>query len=481
MSEMPRFKLADALAVLLIVLTAAGVRVGYVWYLADQGRKAGPLQVQDARPLLKALPEGGIVLTGSQPNELDMLAYQMKEKQTFAAQAPFATQVETTAHTTPGYPGLLYLVEMAPLDAASMAPAVRWLQCALGTLTALCYFFFARRAFRSSLVAFLAGMLCAVHPFWIVNVAEIDDGVMSSFLLALSLVLGARAGQGGGALTSLLYGLVLAGLALTRAAFLPFTFAAELWFLLRCRSLPRGWLFALLSFLGFANGLGAWVVRDYQQFQEVMPLVDSAHLQLWMGHNPDADGGPQTEEQMLKALATTREDVPNLLEQKLGEAKQPDRYNQLAADVFKQVRDDPITAVQGRLRAGLYFFLGAKAFHSQNPWERTTGGDNPNWFESNDVLVLSSTLLLLLLFGALGWRWSYAWRWESLPASLAVFWIPLPYILSHAENLQGPRLPLDGVLLCYVALALICLIPGVGRPLLHGPAPEGETETSYGR
>jgi hypothetical protein len=96
-------------------------------------------------------------------------------------------------------------------------------------------------------------------------------------------------------------------------------------------------------------------------------------------------------------------------------------------------------------------------------------------------LVLSSTLLILLLFGALGWRWSYAWRWESLPASLAVFWIPLPYILSHAENLSGPRLPLDGVLLCYVALALICLIPVVGRPLLHGPAPESESEMSYGR
>jgi 4-amino-4-deoxy-L-arabinose transferase-like glycosyltransferase len=481
MSEMPRFKLADALALLLILVTAAGVRVGYVWYLADQGRNAGPLQVQDSRPTFKALPEGGIVLTGAQPNELDMLAYQMKEKQSFASRAPLATQVEVTAHATPGYPGLLYLVEMAPIDAASMAPAVRWLQCALGSLTALCYFLFARRAFRSSLVGFLAGMLCAIHPFWIVNVAEIDDGVMASFVLALSLVLGARAGQGGGALTSLLYGLALAGLALTRATMLPFAFAAELWFLLRCRSLPRGWLYALLSFLGFANGLGAWTVRNYQQFQEVMPLIDSTHYHLWIGNHPDADGGPQTEEQMIKALAKGRDDVPNLLEQHLGEAKQPDRYNQLAADVFKQVRDDPAAAVQRRLRAGLDFFLGARWFQTQNPWERTTGGDKPDWFESYDVLVLSSTLLLILLFGALGWRWSYAWRWESLPASLAVFWIPLPYILSHAENLQGPRLPLDGVLLCYVALALICIIPVVGRPLLHGPAPASETDSTYGR
>ena len=63
-------------------------------------------------------------------------------------------------------------------------------------------------------------------------------------------------------------------------------------------------------------------------------------------------------------------------------------------------------------------------------------------------------MLVLLLLAGLGWRWSYAWQRPSMPASLAVVWIPLPYLLSHAEALSGPRLPLDGVLLCYAALWL---------------------------
>ena len=60
-------------------------------------------------------------------------------------------------------------------------------------------------------------------------------------------------------------------------------------------------------------------------------------------------------------------------------------------------------------------------------------------------------------------RWTYAWRAESMPAALAVIWVPLPYLLSHAELLNGPRLPLDGVLLCYAAFAIACLVPGFAR------------------
>jgi hypothetical protein len=46
-----------------------------------------------------------------------------------------------------------------------------------------------------------------------------------------------------------------------------------------------------------------------------------------------------------------------------------------------------------------------------------------------------------------------------------VLFIPLPYLLSHAELLSGPRLPLDGVLLCFAGFAAPPLIPGFGRDL----------------
>ena len=60
--------------------------------------------------------------------------------------------------------------------------------------------------------------------------------------------------------------------------------------------------------------------------------------------------------------------------------------------------------------------------------------------------------------------------WDnSLPLQLAAIWLPLPYILSHAESLHGPRLPLDGVLLTLAAYAFAVIVTGggVGR----GPQP----------
>jgi len=82
---------------------------------------------------------------------------------------------------------------------------------------------------------------------------------------------------------------------------------------------------------------------------------------------------------------------------------------------------------------------------------------------------LQGSLLAVLLLGFLGWRWTYGWRKQSRLATLAILWIPLPYLLSHAESLSGPRLPLDGILLCYAAFVIACLVPGFGSSLAKGP------------
>jgi hypothetical protein len=93
----------------------------------------------------------------------------------------------------------------------------------------------------------------------------------------------------------------------------------------------------------------------------------------------------------------------------------------------------------------------------------------PAWLSDWLPAFLQGALLAMLLLGILGWRWSYGWRKQSRVATLAAVWIPLPYLLSHAEMLSGPRLPLDGVLLCYSAFALACFVPGVGQSLRKGP------------
>jgi 4-amino-4-deoxy-L-arabinose transferase-like glycosyltransferase len=459
MTEIPRFRALDLILLLLVLAVAGGVRAGYLKACADNGYNAGPFRVQDDRS-----------------GDIQPLVDNLIEFQWFGGFAPFAKVEEQTAHTSPGYPWLLALLARLP---SYLPPTVRWIQCGLGALTAALYFLFARRAFRSRFVGLLAGLFCALHPFWVISTAELTDGVLTSFLLAATLFLGARTVQAGGYVTSLLYGLALAGLALVRAPLLPFAFVALLWLCYRCRSVRHGWMLSLLAFLGFANGLAPWAVRNLQVFHDVIPVVDSAYLHLWMGNNPRATGGPLTDEQMLEGLSVLRNgETPQALADQLAAMKQPARYNSLARPLVQEITRDPAATVQRRFKAGLFFFFGEEWFKTGKVWQTTsitTGegteqpeGQMPDWLADSYPVILLGTLLGMLLLGVLGWRWSYGWARESMPAALAVIWVPLPYLLSHAETLQGPRLPLDGVLLCYAAFALACLIPGIGGELLRG-------------
>jgi 4-amino-4-deoxy-L-arabinose transferase-like glycosyltransferase len=316
------------------------------------------------------------------------------------------------------------------------------------------YFLFARRAFSSRAVAVLTGVLCALHPFWIIDTAAKADGVAATFLLALALFLAVRARQTSGPLSSLLYGLALAALALTRAALLPLAFVALGWFLFRSRALVRGWLCALLAFLGFVIGLAPWAVRNWKLFGEPLPIVDSAYYHLWIGNNPHATGGPVNSDALREAPTDELANIP----------RQTERYARLGQLVRQEVRDHPVETVRRRLAAGLNFVFGERWFKDGQLADRIASEDAmPNWLAQSYPIVLQSTLLGLLVLGILGWRWTFAWRSSAMPSSLAMIWLPLPYVLSHAGELSGPRLPLDGVLLCYAAFALACLLPARRR------------------
>src|SRR4029077_16917862 len=172
---------------------------------------------------------------------------------------------------------------------------LRRLQTLLGVLSALCLFFFARTPFASNVVATIVGLFAALHPFWIVNLGELADGTVITFLLAAALFLGTTASRTGGPLSSVLFGLSLAALALVRATFLPFSFLAMGWFLLRCRLLRLGWFVGLLALLGFGNGLAPWLIRNHNAFKDIVPVATSTYLHAWMGNYSGATGGPVDE------------------------------------------------------------------------------------------------------------------------------------------------------------------------------------------
>jgi Dolichyl-phosphate-mannose-protein mannosyltransferase len=433
---------------------AAGVRAGYLVTCLDDWQQPPPFAVQDEHTAVSV--DRGANQDKSKATVRDELVENTAKYNWYASRAPFAIVEEVTAYIAPGYPSLLGYLERLVSDAGTRAQIVLWTQCALGALTAVFYFLFARLAFGNAFVGLLAGLLAALHPFWIVNVAEFQDGTLTSFLLAACVFM-AAAGQRGNPLASLLFGGSLAGLALVRAALLPFGFIACIWFLIGCRKLPRGWLCAILAFLGFANGLAPWIVRNYQVFGTVVPVTDSMYVHLWVGNNARATGGPQDGKTMLLSLP------PERIEALLAESNQVKRYRLLAEDVGHSVTVDPAGTFDKRLRSGVAFVFGTNWLHGSKLWRAADQTNAPDWIVDGMPAALTGTLLFMLILGLLGWRWSSGWSREAGVASLALLWIPLPYILSHAEQFSGPRLPLDGVLLCYAAFVLAWIVPGGAR------------------
>jgi hypothetical protein len=441
MADRQPLTLGEILLLVAIVALAGGLRAGYVMTCADNAHNAGPLLVE------------------TPPPDLDTLVHNLRDQQRFAVHSSLTDTDVDTAHVSPGYPILMAVVSRFVEDAA-LASTMRWLQCALGALTAGLYFLFARRAFHHPPVAALAGLLCAIHPFWIIDTAALADGVTATFLLALVLFLGARASQVNAPLSRFLYGLTLAALALVRAALLPFAIVALAWFLWRSRTLVQGWLAAALAFLGFVIGLAPWVVRNWQQFHEPLPIVDSTYYHLWVGNKPAQPREPAVDQPV------DTETLPATLE---------GRY---ADEILREMRDHPADTVRRRLRAGLNFLFGERWLNQGQLADQISSEETmPPWLAAAYPVVLEGTMLVLVMLGLLGWRWTYVWRYSAMPATLAMIWIPLPYILSHAEALSGPRLPLDGVLLMYTAFVLACLFPG-RRQLWSGESSRGEAEIS---
>ena len=143
--------------------------------------------------------------------------------------------LEKKCARAPLYPWLLSLLrERGPdNDAAWVQRIMRWIQCGLGAWTAALYFLFARGAFGNRWVSGVAGLVCAVYPFWIINTAEIQDGVVATFLLALALA-GRTCEPGGRGVEQFAVwrGTGRPGVKCARRV-LPFAVVAVLWFLFK--------------------------------------------------------------------------------------------------------------------------------------------------------------------------------------------------------------------------------------------------------
>ncbi|MBV9123818.1 MAG: hypothetical protein JO112_10715, partial [Planctomycetes bacterium] len=167
MTQENRFRLADGLWFLVILILAFGARAWYLHACAKDGQGEGPLQVQETSL-------GGLVLLPGRTTEsLESLPSRSL------------------------YPWLLDRLEAKTQDPESAGRWTRWIQAGLGALTAALYCLLAGRVLGSRWVGLVAGLLAAVYPFWIINTAELHDGVLATFLLAAALFLGGVGNQAG--------------------------------------------------------------------------------------------------------------------------------------------------------------------------------------------------------------------------------------------------------------------------------------------
>jgi hypothetical protein len=445
MKEIPPLGTMGFVGLALVLALATAARVGYLVAFCDGGTAVPrfAVQGQGPRPKLAAEPK----LDGLEsPSAFEMLVLNLRKYPWFGSLAPLSDEEQQTAHVAPGYPRV---VAWLPDDAT-----VRRVQAGLGIVTVLLLFFYARMVLASNLAAFFVGILAAAQPFWIVNTGEVADGTLATFLLAATLFLGTAAARTGGPLTSLVFGLALACLSLVRASCLPFAFLALGWFLLRCRSLRLGWFAGLLALLGFGNGLAPWVVRNHQVFHQIVPVVDSAWLHVWTGVMPGATGGPIDEEELRASLP------PERVKQLLAEPNEVKRYDRLSHDVIRRVKDDPAAAFSGRIAAATRFLFGDGG-HAEGRLVqvRTDAQATPPIGDSSAEAIAAGGLIVLLALAFFGWRWSGDCSADCRLATLAFVWLPLPFLLSHAERLSGPRLPWDAILVLFAGAALAACCP----------------------
>jgi 4-amino-4-deoxy-L-arabinose transferase-like glycosyltransferase len=440
MREIAPLSTSGWIGLLFVILFAAGTRIGYLLVFCDGGVAAPILTVQGASPGLEFEP-GTELRDHEQPTEFDNLVHNLRESRWFGGLAPLADREERTAHIAPGY---FWLASWSTTDAD-----IRRVQTGLSIATVILVFFLARYAFGSDGAASIVGLIAALFPFWIVAEGELADGTLATFLLAAALFCGTLASRTGGPAASVLFGLSLAGLALVRAAMLPFSFVALGWFLFRCRGLRLGWFSGLLALLGFANGLAPWAVRNFNAYQSLVPVANSAYLHLWIGNASAATGGPVDEKTLRTSLPAER--VKELVD----EPNQAKRYASLGRDVARQVIDDPAGTVSRRIGASLRFLLGETWFQKQLLVDRRPGGDQLptndwQWVQFAHHLALFGVLIL----AAFGWRWSHAVASDVQLLTLAFVFVPLPYILAHAGTMSGPRLPWDVPLIAFAGFAV---------------------------
>jgi len=143
--------------------------------------------------------------------------------------------------------------------------------------------------------ALCAGVLAALHPFFIGGVTDIRSEPLFMMLLLAAMLLVLRDRPA-------LAGIALGLAALTRPTALLCIPLFALFVALRTRALQRGALLVLTALLALAP----WMARNYLRFHEVIPVNDAAGFNIWRGTRPDLLAAIETHDPKQFAIRSQR-------------------------------------------------------------------------------------------------------------------------------------------------------------------------------
>lgn len=328
-----------------------------------------------------------------------------------------------TAYWPPGYPAFLAAIF------AVTGPAVGTAQLAnvaLATASLGLAYYVAKETFGSELTGRITALILAVYPNQIAYTSLVMSEVLFTSLLLLlaALIIWGRGRRWALAAT----GLLLAAACLVRPQAMPVP--AVLLLLLPAPTtarLRRAALEAGLVYAACAVALVPWAMRNYAVFGAFVPLSTNGGVNLYVGNNPDANGGYVWTERM-----------GYLLQQEAGaNADEADRDAAARRLAVRFALDQPLT-VLGLLPEKLSLIFGTEfdgahwnvhgllardpdMVHRLARLDRFVIG--PFWTLVRYGVVAAVAALLALR--AFGMRW-VPWSWVPLAviAALTAFYLP---------------------------------------------------------
>lgn len=301
---------------------------------------------------------------------------------------------------------------------------------------------------RDRRAALAAGAWAAVHPVFLLQVADVRSEGLFMFLLTLALVLFAYGSRDGREWLSLLAGLASGLAALTRPeALLVIVFLAAAKLTRGSPACGRRWRAAVLLLLGATIPLAPWTARNMLRYGEVLIVNDAFGINFWRGASP---------EMREVTRAASRVDVAQALDRFSSRVTATAAAVEAVADTpaarsrawfargIDNIREDPL---------GYLSFMGLEGLGYWRPWL------NPRFHGPAKVVLSALAVVPVLALGLLGLfelRLWNSWAFRVALAFLLLAWLShLPF-----QTVMRFRIPFtDPILLALASGLLVRTVP----------------------